>query len=53
VKLFDFLLELGVLLVKLLVLRLPLVTLVLKGLDLAFEVSSLDVGLSQPIMSYC
>lgn len=50
VKFLDLLLELAVLLVELLVLGLPLVTLVLKGLDLALEVAGLDVGLSQPVM---
>jgi hypothetical protein len=39
-----------VLLGHLLVLGLPLVALLLEGLDLALEVSSLDVGLPQPVV---
>lgn len=44
----QFLLHGGVLLGHLLVLGLPLVALLLEGLDFPLEVSSLDVGLPQP-----
>lgn len=52
-ELLQLLLEGVVLLRHLLVLGLPLITLVLKGLHLSLEVSGLDVGLSEPRESLC
>lgn len=43
----QLLLHCGVFLGHLLVLRLPLITVLLKGLDFAFEVASLDIGLTE------
>ncbi len=47
-ELLQLFLETGVLLGHLLVLLLPLVTLVLEGLHLAFKVAGLDIGLTKP-----
>lgn len=52
-ELLQLLLESVVLLRHLLVLGLPLITLVLKGLHLSLEVSGLDIGLSEPRESLC
>ena len=46
----QLLLQGGVLLGHLLVLLLPLVALLLEGLDFAFEVTGLDIGLTEPIL---
>lgn len=48
-ELLQALLYLGVLLGHLLVLGLPLVALLLEGLNLALEVAGLDVGLAEPV----
>lgn len=48
-ELLQFFLKIGVLLCHLFILLLPLVALILKGLDLAFEMSGLDISLSEPV----
>jgi hypothetical protein len=52
-KVFEFLLEIRVLLVELLVLSFPLIPFVLESLNLALEVSSLYVSDSQPANPIC
>jgi len=48
-KVVQLLLGLGVLLGHLLVFGLPLVAALLEGLDFAFVVTGLDVGLAEPV----
>lgn len=49
-ELLQLLLQIGVLLCHLLILLLPLVAFILKGLDLALEVAGLDISLSEPVI---
>lgn len=49
-ELLQLLLQIGVLLCHLLILLLPLVAFILKGLDLALEVAGLDISLSEPMI---
>ena len=48
-EVFQFLLDVGKLLGHFLELLLPLITILLKSLNFAFEVAGLDVGLTQPV----